>query len=575
MDSSGACVICTSLPGFYCPEASTGAASMQTPCPVGFFCPGGSADKTPCTPATACSVAGLSAQPPCYWSVDTLAGSGAPAFADGLKKAAAFYAIERVRIDLSGNYLIAESDNHRVRRVTPSGLVSTIAGSGLAGFVDGVSTSARFNKPFAAVADPAGTGLIYVADANNNRLRAISEGGTVTTVCGSGSSAFADGTGTLASFSLPVGVALDGRGRAFIADFNNQRLRVVQLASATVSTFAGDGIQGWADGMGTAARLNTPNGISIDTATLVVYWVDYEGHRVRSATAGGLVSTIAGSGSSGTSNGLGTSASFSFPRDVNMFGTSLVVADGGNGVIRLISPAGLVTTIAGSGAAFSVDGWGTAATLKTPHGVAADAQGMLLVGEEGGNVLRTIKCTACPSSHYCSSGSPVLCPAGSYCPPFSTTPTPCPAGTFSSAVGAASSTTCAPCSAGFFSGAGAVQCTPCPAGTMVAGTGNVGLVLSPSCDSANEGSSVYLSCSQPFTSVLFASFGTPANTWYGCPELYSAGSCNSPSSVAVVGAACLGKTSCTIVPSSSTFGGDPCEGTYKRLAVALSCSSSS
>ena len=211
--------------------------------------------------------------------VTTLAGSGTPAFADGTGTGASFqYPTGVAVIPSTGNIVVADPFNHRIRLVTPLGVVTTLAGSG-SGFADGTGTAASFNQPHGVAVIPS-TGDIVVADSNNNRIRLVTPLGVVTTLAGSGSPVFADGTGTGASFYYPTGVAVTSRGDIVVADKGNQRIRLVTYPGGVVTTLAGSGSGAFADGTGAAATFNQLIGVAV-TSTGDVVVADYGNNRIR------------------------------------------------------------------------------------------------------------------------------------------------------------------------------------------------------------------------------------------------------------------------------------------------------
>ena len=157
--------------------------------------------------------------------VVTLAGSSTSGYADGVGTYAQFNYPYGVAVDSSGNVYVADSENSRIRFITPSGTVTTLAGNGTSGFLDGVGTYAQFNRPRGVAVDSSGN--VYVADTNNHRIRLITPNGTVTTLAGSGSNLYADGVGTNAKFSSPSDVAVDSSGNVYVADQYNFRIRFI------------------------------------------------------------------------------------------------------------------------------------------------------------------------------------------------------------------------------------------------------------------------------------------------------------------------------------------------------------
>ena len=206
--------------------------------------------------------------------VATLAGSTA-GFADGTGGAAQFNGPYGVAVDYSGTAYVADGNNHRIRKITSAGVVTTLAGSGARGFSDGTGVAAQFNYPIGVAVDSSGT--VYVADAGNNRIRKITPAGVVTTLAGYAAGS-ADGTGGAAQFKDPRGVAVDPSGTVYVADYGNHRIRKITPAGV-VTTLAGS-TAGFADGTGSAARFNVPFGVAVDSSG-TVYVADYCNHRIR------------------------------------------------------------------------------------------------------------------------------------------------------------------------------------------------------------------------------------------------------------------------------------------------------
>lgn len=273
--------------------------------------------------------------------------------------------------------------------------VSTLAGSGVPGSADGTGILASFNNPGGIAVDASGN--VYVADQTNNKIRKITSAGVVTTFAGSGTAASVDGTGTAASFYFPTGIVIDATGDLFVAEFYGHKIRKITPAGV-VTTFVGSGVAGSADGTGAAASFNNPTDITID-ASGNFYVSDYSNHTIRKITAGGVVTTLAGSGVSGSADGTGAAASFNFPVGlcVDLAG-NVLVADYSNNLIRKITPAGVVTTIAGSGAYGGADGQGTAATFAYPYDLAVDISGNLFVTQSSG-MIRKISTTNTVTTH--------------------------------------------------------------------------------------------------------------------------------------------------------------------------------
>ena len=267
-------------------------------------------------------------------------------------------------------------------------VVTTLAGSGVTGFADGTGTAAQFNYPSGVAIDSSGT--VYVADFFNNRIRKITPAGVVTTLAGSGVAGFADGNGTAAQFFYPTGVAVDSSGTVYVADSYNHRIRKITPAGV-VTTLAGSGVAGFADGTGTAAQFYNPQGVVVDSSG-TMYVADSGNHRIRKITSAGVVTTLAGSGVAGFADGTGAAAQISGPAGVAVDSSGTVyVADTGDHRIRKITSAGVVTTLAGSGAASFADGTGAAAQFNNPRGVAVDSSGTVYVGDYVNNRIRKIQ----------------------------------------------------------------------------------------------------------------------------------------------------------------------------------------
>ena len=325
--------------------------------------------------------------------VSTLAGSsGQAGSTDGTGAAARFKAPSGVATDSAGNVFVGDVFNHTVRKITPAGAVSTLAGSaGVTGSADGTGAAARFNSPSGMATD--GTGVVYLTDTVNQTIRKITPAGVVSTLAGSaGLTGSADGTGAAARFNFPAGVAADSAGNVYVADGNNNAIRKITPAGA-VTTLAGSaGVTGGADGNGAAARFNGPSGVATDSVGNV-YVADAVNNTIRKITPAGTVSTFAGSaGVFGSADGTGPGASFNVPRGVATDSADNVyVSDGNNHTVRKITPAGTVTTLAGTaGLTGSADGTGATARFNSPGGLAADSAGHVYVTDGSNHTLRKI-----------------------------------------------------------------------------------------------------------------------------------------------------------------------------------------
>lgn len=319
--------------------------------------------------------------------VTTIAGDGTASFLDGAGLYAKFNAPHGLAVDAQGNIFVADHQNHRIRKISPAGGVSTFAGNGNATFADGTGTSAMFNRPNGMAIDAAGN--LFVADQMNHRVRKVTPAGVVSTLAGNGAASFAEGNGVQAMFNTPTGVAVDVAGNVFVADYMNNRIRKI-ATNGDVTTFAGNGGTGFADGQGTAAMINGPHGIATDPAGNV-YVAEGWGARIRKISAAGLVSTLAGNGATGFADGIGTNTMMNYPHGILVDSQgNIIFVDRGNARIRKLFPDGTLVTLAGAGTGYA-DGTGTTALFSTPTGIALDAKGNLYVGDSVNQRIRRMQ----------------------------------------------------------------------------------------------------------------------------------------------------------------------------------------
>ena len=328
---------------------------------------------------------------PAPYGFTTLAGSaGVPGSTDATASAARFNQPTSVAADSSGNVFVADSFNNTIRKITATGVATTLAGMvGSNGWLDGTGSTARFNHPTGVAVDAAGN--VYVADYGNHTIRKITSAGVVTTLAGNvGSAGSNDGTGSAAQFNHPEGVAVDGSGNVYVADSNNETIRKITSAGV-VTTLAGTASStGSSDGSGSAARFFGPYGVAVDGSGSV-YVADFGNHAIRKITSGGVVTTLAGSaGSTGSSDGTGSAARFFSPTGVAVDGWGNVyIADSGNHTVRKITSGGTATTLAGLALTpDAIDGAGSAARFFSPTGLAVDASGNVYVADFGNNTIR-------------------------------------------------------------------------------------------------------------------------------------------------------------------------------------------
>ena len=316
--------------------------------------------------------------------VSALAGpAGQTGSTDASGSAARFYWASSVAVDGSGNVYVADMANSTIRKISPAGAVSTLAGSALqSGSVDGTGSAARFNSPFSVAVD--GSGNVYVGDCLNSTIRKIAPAGVVSTLAGlpehTGST---DGTGSAARFFNPQGVAVDRSGNVYVADTFNGNIRKITPAGV-VSTLA--------DATGSAAYFYHPFGVAADGSGNI-YVADTGNNTIRKITAAGVVSTLAGSaGQCGSTDGTGAAAGFCNPSGVAVDGSgNIYVADLYNYTIRKITPAGVVSTLAGSpGQTGSTNGTGSAARFYNPQGLAVDGSGNIYIADTDNSTIRKI-----------------------------------------------------------------------------------------------------------------------------------------------------------------------------------------
>lgn len=375
-------------------------------------------------------------------AVTTLAGAPSSGNADGTGSAARFSRPQGLATDAGGNVYVADVNNSTIRKITPEGVVTTLAGqAGTFDYADGAGSNARFYAPYGLAVDSSGN--VFVADTYNHSIRKITPGGVVTTLAGSGLrretgapqfyglAGSADGPADLARFWYPHGIAIDSSGTLYIADTINRTIRKISPAGV-VSTLAGmAGVEGSADGIGSAARFQSPLGIGLDSGGNV-YVADSGNQTIRKITPAGIVSTIAGlAGAGGNADGIGTAARFLNPSGIAAADDgTLYVADGSNYSIRKIAPNGavtkfvqlsggpfglaldhegnlfvgcndytvqkitpaaVVTTVAGSShQAGTSDGNGSAARFNNPFGIVIDGSGTLYVTDSQNATLRRI-----------------------------------------------------------------------------------------------------------------------------------------------------------------------------------------
>ncbi|MBI4474083.1 MAG: IPT/TIG domain-containing protein, partial [Acidobacteria bacterium] len=333
-------------------------------------------------------------------TITTVAGTGTPGFSGDSGPATSAQIGTFVRglaVDASGNLYIADQSNHRIRKVDVNGTITTVAGTGIGGFSGdgGAATSARLRNPTWVSVD--GSGNLYIADRGNNRVRKVS-GGTIATIAGTGTvGSSGDGGSALSAVLVPYAVALDGAGNLYISDTAGNRIRKVTASTGNIQTVAGGVTPGFGgDGLAAASSvLASPQAAAIDLHGNL-YIADTANHRVRMIRASDrIIQTIAGTGVAGFAGdgGQATAAQLSSPRGIAVSPLGdIFIADLGNVRIRKIRPDGVITTVAGSGTSgFAGDGGpATAAALNAPNWIAVDANGNLYIGDSTTHRIRRV-----------------------------------------------------------------------------------------------------------------------------------------------------------------------------------------
>jgi hypothetical protein len=331
----------------------------------------------PCAAPKECNASGQCLKVPL---VTTLAGSS-EGYADGPAASAKFVLPIGVAVDATGRVLVLDYTDKRIRAIA-NGQVTTLAGNGKLGYADGPTLSAMFHDPLGVAVDSGGK--VYISEDVKNTIRLI-DNGQVSTFAGNGSG-YSDGPAASAKFSGPEGLAVDNKGKLYIADTLNQRIRVIE--NGVVSTLAGNGTMGFADGPADSAMFSNPSAIAVDGQERV-YVADFDNVRVR-VIYRGQVSTLAGNGKSGYVDGPAVLARFESLGGIAVdFQGRVYVADSKNQVIRVIEN-GQVSTFAGNGSPGYVDGPGESAMFNWPYGIAIDLSGNVTVADSKNAKIRLI-----------------------------------------------------------------------------------------------------------------------------------------------------------------------------------------
>ncbi len=314
------------------------------------------------------------------------AGDVRAGFSNGMKGKSLFSAPYALTSNSMGTIFVADQVDNRIRKISPEGEVSTIAGIASSGFKDGLGIEARFNTPSGIAVDP--QGFIYVSDQNNHSIRKISPSGEVITFAGSQKAGAENGRGAEARFKYPAGICIDARGFIYVADRGNHLIRVIS-PEGLVSTLAGSGELGFADGNGGMAKFNAPTGIAVDNSGFI-YVADQVNNRIRKISPAGVVSTVAGNGQFSNRDGTANQAAFRYPTAL-VFDSdeNLYVADQLNHSVRKISRSGNVSTIKLSSETDLKSGGG-ASILKNPSGICFNKDGNIVLADYHNHNIKEI-----------------------------------------------------------------------------------------------------------------------------------------------------------------------------------------
>lgn len=315
-------------------------------------------------------------------TVSTIAGNSTAGLANGTGTNAAFNSPSGTAIDAQGNVYVTDSFNHLIRKITPTGVVTTFAGSGALGFNGGTATTAQFYSPNGIATDAAGN--VYVSDLGNNAIYKITSSGIVTVLAGSGTAGYVNGAGTIAAFNAPQGLVADASGNVYVADQGNNRIRKITSAGV-VSTLTGTGAGGNINGDATVATFNRPYGLAID-ATGNLYVTDQGNYAVRKVTPAGVVSML-----------IGTTAT------TGLLNTPTGIAIDSQGALYIADKSGRVLTITASNVLYTLagkantsgfaDGSKATAQFSGPTGIAVDASKNIYVADYNNNRVRKLVVT--------------------------------------------------------------------------------------------------------------------------------------------------------------------------------------
>ena len=330
-------------------------------------------------------------EPTSLVSISTFAGNGNSGNIDSNLLSSSFDFPQGLVFDNLGNLFIADQRNFRIRKIDTSGNVSTIAGSGSSGYLDGESLSAKFSVVKGLAIDS--TKNLFVVDNNNHCIRKITPNGIISTYSGNPNSVYndapaIDGPIASAEFYYPSGIAIDDQDNIFITEYH--RIRKIS-SNGIVSTLAGNARSGFADGIGSEAKFHSPFDIAIDKSTGIIYVADAFNNRIRKIASNGEVTTLAGS-TGGFADGIGSEAKFNIPTGITIDNNLkvLYVSELGSHLIRKVTLNGKVTTIAGSALGY-LDGTGFNSKFNSPEHITLNSNGEIFISDRGNNRIRKIK----------------------------------------------------------------------------------------------------------------------------------------------------------------------------------------
>ena len=335
-------------------------------------------------------------------TVTTLAGTGTAGLVNGVATAARFQGPEGIACDGSGNVYVADTTNNVIRLISAAGIVTTFAGNGTAGFADGPAATAQFNSPVRVAVTSSGD--VFVADYLNHRIRKITQAGVVSTLVGNGTQGSQDGIGSSVTISNPYGLTADSVGNLIVSD-GNHYIRMIDTTTATVTKIAGTGLRGFSNGNTTSSNFNAPYGLAVHSNG-TVFVADTGNNCIRKIEAG-IVSTIVGRcgpanslvESANFGEGTGTNATFYLPYDVNVSPSgSMIVVDSYNHRLRKVTSNRVVTTLTGgnltisnsNNAAGFINGPGNQAKFNLPAAICQQSSGVYAVVDNSNHVIRNV-----------------------------------------------------------------------------------------------------------------------------------------------------------------------------------------